>query len=178
MNIEAEVRSFITEDQYNNLLTFFKGNAELLKEAYQETYYFDCPEDLRIQRNEYFSKIWLKKGKLHDDSREEIEVKADKDAFGELEKLFLSLGHGVEIKWFRKRFQFDWGGINVSLDHTRGYGYILELEKMCSEEDKDRTVAELKDRLASLNVELTPKEVFDERYKEYKENWRELTKDA
>ncbi|MDD2388097.1 MAG: hypothetical protein PHP52_15090 [Bacteroidales bacterium] len=57
MNIEAELRSFISEEKYNELLDFFKKEASLIKEDYQETFYFDCDEDLRIQKNNFFSKI-------------------------------------------------------------------------------------------------------------------------
>jgi len=56
----------------------------------QETHYFDCAEDIRIQKNKYFSKIWMKKGKLHDDAREEIEVQCKKDDFEKLQKIFNS----------------------------------------------------------------------------------------
>jgi len=101
MNTEVEIRSFISRNQYNELLKFFKKEGKFVNEDYQETYYFDSKEDLRIQRNKFFSKIWLKKGKIHDDHREEIEIKFDREQFKDLERLFLSLGFGVEIKWFR-----------------------------------------------------------------------------
>ncbi len=174
MNIEAEIRSFISKDQFEILLDFFKQNAELSKDDYQETYYFDCDEDLRIQRNNYFSKIWMKKGRIHDDHREEIEIKFDKNEFENLEKLFISLGYNVEIKWFRKKYQFKWNEITVCLDFTRGYGYIIELEKMCTEEMKEQEFEDLKQKLLSLNVKITPKEEFQRKFKYYKENWKSL----
>ncbi|MFQ6010273.1 MAG: hypothetical protein ACE5J7_04105, partial [Candidatus Aenigmatarchaeota archaeon] len=65
-NIEVELRSFISKEQYERLLEFFRQNAKLVKEDYQETYYFDTEEDLRIQRSRSFSKIWLKKGRIPD----------------------------------------------------------------------------------------------------------------
>src|SRR3989344_3959588 len=114
--IEVEIRSFIDKTKYDELIDFFKENATLLNEDYQETYYFDCEEDLRIQRNNFFSKIWMKKGKIHDSSREEIEIKFDKEQFKELERLFLLLGYEIEIKWFRNRHSFEWNGINASVD--------------------------------------------------------------
>ena len=40
MDIEVEIRSFISEEQYNKFLEFFRKNAELVKEDYQETFYF------------------------------------------------------------------------------------------------------------------------------------------
>lgn len=177
MAIEAEVRSFLTKEQFDKLLTYFEKEAKRLKEDYQETFYLDCEQDLRIQRNDFFAKVWLKKGKLHDDHREEIEVKVERDQFEELEKLFVALGHQVEIKWFRKRHQFDWDNITVCLDYTRGYGYIIELEKMCEEGEQDATVKLLKEKLASLNIPLSPKEAFKEKFEHYKENWKTLTKE-
>ena len=55
MDIEVEVRSFISEDQYNNLLTFMEKNAKLIKKDNQITYYFSGDNDLRIQKNDFFS---------------------------------------------------------------------------------------------------------------------------
>ncbi len=68
-NVEVEVRSFISEKQYKDLLDFLKKEGKFLKEDLQETIYFDCKEDLRIQKNKFFSKIWMKKGKMHDNER-------------------------------------------------------------------------------------------------------------
>lgn len=174
MNIETEIRSFVSEEKYDELLDFFRSNASLVKEDYQETFYFDCDEDLRIQRNNFFAKIWMKKGKIHDDSREEIEIRFERSEFEKLEKLFLSLGYNVEIKWFRKRFEFDWDDITVCLDFTKGYGYIIELEKMCTEDEKESVLENLKQKLKSLDVETTPKEEFDKKFRYYQENWRSL----
>jgi len=174
MSIEVEIRSFISKEKFDALLDFFKKNASLVKEDYQETFYFDCDQDLRIQRNNFFSKICLKKGNIHDDYREEIEIKFDRDEFEKLEKLFLSLGYNVEIKWFRKRFEFKWDDIKVCLDYTKGYGYIIELEKICSENKKELEFERLKQKLKSLGVEITPKEEFNKKFLYYKKNWRSL----
>jgi len=176
-NIEAEVRSFISKEQYEKFKEFFTKNEKLLKEDYQETFYFDCEQDLRIQRNNFFSKIWMKKGKIHDENREEIEIKFGRDEFEKLESLFLSLGFNVQIKWFRKRFEFQWQDITVCLDFTKGYGYIIELEKMTSEENKEKDYESLKEKLKSLGVNITSREEFDKKFAYYKENWKSLTSD-
>jgi len=174
MNTEVEIRSFISRNQYNELLKFFKKEGKFVNEDYQETYYFDSKEDLRIQRNKFFSKIWLKKGKIHDDHREEIEIKFDREQFKDLERLFLSLGFGVEIKWFRKRYTFKWQGLEAMVDYTKGYGYILELEKVCPKEGKEKALKMLKQKLKTLNIPLTPREEFDKKYEYYRKNWRKL----
>ncbi|MEN7982259.1 MAG: hypothetical protein ABFQ65_02340 [Nanoarchaeota archaeon] len=173
-NIEVEIRSFISKEKYNELLKFFRQNTELVKKDFQETHYFDCEQDLRIQKNNSGSKIWLKKGKLHEDSREEIEIFARENNFENLGKLFNELGHNIEIKWLRNRHQFNWQKIKVCLDYTKGYGYIIELEKMSNEENKEKVLQELKQKLSELNILLTPKQEFENKFNYYKENWREL----
>jgi len=152
MNIEVEIRSFISKEHYEQLLAFFKKEGDFLGEDYQETYYFDTAEDLRIQRNNHYSKIWMKKGQLHEDHREEIEVKFDRSDFEKIESLFLNMGIGVHIKWFRKRNTFNWQGISVMVDYTKGYGYIIELEKMSTQEEKEQTLKLLKEKLKLLNI--------------------------
>jgi len=172
--IEVEVRSFLSEEQYKQLLDFMKNNAKHLSDDSQTTYYFSGPADLRIQKGNDYAKLWLKKGKIHDKSREEFEVKFSRDDFEKLEKLMKELGYEVEIKWFRERKRFLWDGTKVTLDFTKGYGFIIELEKL-TDKDAERIHAELEDKLKSLGVKLTPKEVFDEKFSFYKQNWKKLT---
>ena len=119
----------------------------------------------------------MKKGKIHDNHREEIEIKFNRDEFEKLEELFLSLGLKVQIKWFRKRFEFRWEDITVCLDFTKGYGYIIELERMASAANKEKEYENLKQKLESLNIEITPKEEFDKKFLYYKKNWKSLIKD-
>lgn len=176
--IEVEIRSFLTKEQYDKLLEFFKQNAKLVKEDFQETHYFDCEEDLRIQKNNSGAKIWLKKGKIHDEAREEIEIKTNQEDFDKAKEIFNSIGLGTEIKWLRDRKQFNWNEIKVCMDYTQGYGYIIELEKMGTEENKNKILEELKQKLKELNIPLTPKEEFERKYNYYKENWRNLIQDA
>ncbi len=123
-NIEVEIRSFISPKKYQELLSFFRQEGKFVSEDGQETYYFDSQQDLRIQRNKAHSKIWLKKGKLHDEQREELEIKFKREDFEMLEKIFLTLGYNTSIKWLRKRHTFEWQGITVMLDYTKGYDYI------------------------------------------------------
>ena len=173
-NIECEIRSFLTEQEYHALMKRLKKEATFLSEDEQITYYFDSEEDLRIQKNKLFSKIWLKKGNIHDEHREELEIQVPRDDFEKLEKLFMALGYTVSIQWFRKRHTFVWGDIKVMLDFTRGYGYILELEKVVSPEEQESTVEHLKTLMQKLGITLTPKEEFDTKYQHYKKHWRKL----
>ncbi len=173
-NIEVEVRSFISEKQYKELLSFFEKKGKFLKEDLQETIYFDCEEDLRIQKSKFFPKIWMKKGKMHDNQREEIEIKFNKKEFNKIKELFNSLGYNVQIKWIRKRIAFLWDDITVCLDYTKGYGYIIELEKVTIKANSKKDYLTLKEKLKSLDVKITTKKEFEEKFRYYKENWKNL----
>ena len=175
-NIEVEIRSFISKEKYEELLEFFNKNAEKINEDYQETLYFNSNEDLRTQKNNSYSKIWLKKGKIHDDAREEIEIKFSKEDFEKINKILESIGLSTNIKWFRNRNEFKWNGITVCLDYTKGYGYIIEIEKITSEQEKETVLKELKQKLEQLNIPLTSKEEFNNKFEYYKQNWKELTR--
>ncbi|MBT3297982.1 CYTH domain-containing protein [archaeon] len=174
MNIEVEIRSFISKEKYEQLIEFFTKKGKFVNEDYQETFYFDCEQDLRIQKNKFYSKVWLKKGKLHDDHREELEIKCDVEDFEILEKIFTSMGYDIEIKWFRNRHTFEWQGVSIMLDYSKGYGHIIELEKMSDESNKEKVLFELKEKLNSLNIIETSKEEFKQKYEHYKLNWKSL----
>lgn len=173
-NIEVEIKSFISKEKYEELLEFFKANAEFVKEDFQETFYFDENSNLRIQRSNTGAKLWHKSGNVHDEFMEEIEIFTKREDFEKLEKFLNKLGHTVKIKWLRKRKQFNWNGIKVCLDYTKGYGYIIELEKISSEYEKERVLEELKQKINELNILITPREEFETKYNYYKENWRNL----
>ena len=172
--IEVELRSFLTKEQYDSLVCLFETYGNKIKEDEQITYYFSGAQDLRIQKSKNYSKIWLKKGGMHDDAREEIEIMMPIEEFENLERLFVQLGYEVETKWFRIRKQFLCRDIEVSLDYTKGYGYIIELERLCTEDAKEKVIEELKKKFEEIGLEVTPKEIFDEKYRYYKENWRNL----
>jgi len=168
-NIEVEIRSFVTDEEYVRLKKYFDLEGEFVKEDEQTTLYFDCKEDLRLQKNNSGGKIWYKSGKIHDDQREEIEIKIDADDFDNSRKIFENLGYKVEIIWLRHRLQYQLDDIKITLDDTKGYGKILELEMISSEENNDDILNKLKNKMTELNIEITPKEEFNIRFEEYKE---------
>lgn len=173
-NIEVELRSFITPDVYTRLLDFFHAHARFLSEDNQITYYFTGPHDLRIQKNDHYAKIWMKKWNLHDEAREEIEIKFEIDDFDKLKVLFLTLGYDIEIIWLRKRIQFSREGIEVSLDDTKWYGMILELEILTNEEGQPSALERLQEKFKELEIDITSKEEFNKQYELYKNNWKSM----
>jgi predicted adenylyl cyclase CyaB len=172
--LEAEVRSFITEADRKRLIQVMDKEANFIEEDEQETHYLDGPVDLRIQRSKNRAKLWVKTGKIHDSVRDETEVTVRRDDFDKLGQLLNLIGFEVEIKWFRKRRRYDWKGIKVCLDTTKGYGEIVELETKCDDSEKEVTVQMLRQKLETLKVKETPRAVFEERFQHYKKNWKEL----
>lgn len=173
-NIEIEIRSLIDEENYKKLLRFFKKEGRLISQENQTSYYLSGENDLRIQKSDSYAKIWLKKGMMHDDFREEIEVRLNLKEFENASRLFESLGFKKEIIWIRKRKVFSWKKVKVMLDNTKGYGYILELEKMSDLASKNRVIKDLKSKMELLGIKETSKEEFDKKFKYYKNNWKKL----
>jgi predicted adenylyl cyclase CyaB len=176
-NIEIEARSFITKKQYKSLLQKLREGAKFIGSVNEETVYFSGPgKDLRIRRDDKNAFIILKEGRVHDDSREEIEIKFNTNEFKNIEELFKRLGYRDAIRWFRKRRIYKWGGVKLFLDDTKGYGLIIELEKLGKVKEKGIVHRDLESKLKSLGIKITPKSEFNKRFKYYKNNWRKILK--
>jgi len=176
-NIEIELRSFIDKPQYKILLKRLGKEAKFIDSIEEETIYFGVKnKDLRIRKDEKQAYIILKEGKIHDDSREEIEIDFEREDFEKIEKLLKRLGYKDEVRWFRKRRIYKWKDIKVLLDDTNGYGLILELEKIGTPKNKGKIHKELENKLKYLGVKITPKKVFEKKFKYYKNNWKKILK--
>ena len=171
---EVELRSFLTKEKYEELLLFFHKHAQFINEDEQTTYYFNAPVDLRLQQNTHHARLIVKKGSMHDDAREEIEIPFARDDFSRMHDILNLSGFSLQVKWLRKRFLFRWEEIVVTLDDTKGYGFILELEKQCGTEEKERVLALLQEKLIVLDVALTPKQEFEQKFADYNKNWKFL----
>ncbi len=101
-------------------------------------------------------------------------MKFKRDEFGKIKDLFSSLGYKIQIKWIRKRSTFLWDDVTVCLDYTKGYGYIIELEKLTTASNSKKEYLALRKKLKSLDVKITPKKEFEEKFRHYKKNWKNL----
>lgn len=177
--IEVELRAFVSESKYNALLNFFKENAVYKGTQKQITSYFDCEKDLRLMvTDDNYCQLWLKKGKIHQDAREELIVKVDKSYKDILLKMFEEIGLNIKIKWYRIRKSYEWNNIKVDLDFTYGYGHILELEILVEDtKEVENAKTHLKEIFKSLEIPITEKEIFTEKFNDYEINWAAYTKD-
>lgn len=174
-SIEVEIRSFIPKEKFRELKEFFDKNAKFLGEDEQETVYLDGDKDIRMQKNSKYAKLWRKEGKMHDAARKEEEVRFPRENFDRVLKcITLFFGFGVKSKWLRKRLSYTWDEISVSLDDTKGYGLILELEKMVSMKAAEKTKSYLKRKMKELGIKITPREVFEKKFNYYTRNWKKL----
>jgi len=171
---EVEVRSFISNSQYKNLIKRLKKIAKFKGEINEETIYCGS-EKLRVRKDDKASFLILKSGKIHQDFRREIEIKFQKEDFEKMKELLERIGFSVKAIWLRKRLVCDWNGTKVFLDDTKGYGKIIELEKIVNEKSKERAFSDLKEKLLILGIKkITPKKVFDKKFKDYLKNWKKL----
>ena len=175
-NIEIEIRSFLNAEKFDELVKWFDQETAPAVPERQETWYFEADKDLRIQRTDNGAKIWMKGGQMHDEARQEIEVPIGRENFADAADIFSSLGYPVKVKWFRERRRYLWDGIKVCLDHTLGYGDIIELELLGTVDSQASDLARLTERMERLGVRLTPKEEFDRKFEDYLQNWETLTK--
>lgn len=175
-NIEVEIRSFISKEKYEELLEYFKENGESVKIEEDETEYYAENGAVRIRQSQDSAKIVLKTGDIHDEFREEFEIPINKKDFHLYQKMFEKLNIPKHIKWKRKKHTFNWEEVTVELGDNKGYGYIIEVEKITDDVGKEKALQLLKEKFSKLNIQITPREEFEKAYNHYKENWRELIK--
>lgn len=171
------MRSFVDDRQFSDLKNLLDKNFEFIKELEEVTVYFSGEKDLRMRKNQTEAFVILKEGKIHDDFRKEFEVRINRDDFDNMVALLESLGYEIEIEWFRNRREYEKGDMKVLLDDTKGYGKILELEKIVEEGQEDEAHRGLLEEMKEFGIEkVTSKEEFNEKFQYYKDNWKNLIK--
>jgi len=130
--LEVEIKARIKIEEIERKLSNMR--ARPLKEEYQRDIYFSHPcrdfrrkdEALRVRqtKDEYF--LTYKGPKLDEETktREEIEVKVEREIISLLERL--DFAKIREVK--KKRSFYQWDSIIVCLDKVEGLGEFLEIE--------------------------------------------------
>jgi predicted adenylyl cyclase CyaB len=175
--IEVEQRSFISAEKYQKLISQFETLYSSIEDTRQVTHYFDCPIDTRLQISTEGGRLWQKLGKMHDDAREEIEVTVEREEAVSLYTLFQNMGLSFKISWYRHRRAFQKNELTITVDHTVGYGYILEAEILCDDHEKDAAKTKLTEWFQEQGIEISPKQDFEKAFASYTQNWKELTGD-
>lgn len=171
-NIEVEISTFVPSKEWQRLRRFFRKNAKFLGVHRDQTSYFHKDGQLRIRIEPKGAYLVFKSGKMHDAARTEIEITFDRRDVAKMEQLLANGGFPVVVRWFRKREKYVWSDISVTLDDTRGYGTILELEKMAGGREKEKVYKQLSSKLKSLGIKSAPRREMNRRYRYYLKNWK------
>lgn len=174
---EVEIRAFLDQTQYQQLLSYLTSDSAEVLHTKQVTYYLDCDTDTRVQLSQHSGKVWQKSGQIHDASRVEIQADMSRDAAAAMLNIFEKMGYDIKVKWFRERRKFRLREFTVCLDHTVGYGMILEAELLCEEEPLmiDQAKRLLAGLFDELNISITPPELFNKAFNNYLEEWEVRT---
>jgi adenylate cyclase class IV len=176
--IEVELRSFISKETYEQLLSRLENEKYNIKETRQITYYFSGDKDFRLMTTKDNLKLWLKTGFIHDEARGEMTVIVDNEYKDQLLSMLTFLGYDIEIKWYRVRNEINYNNIDITIDYTHGYGYIIEAEIIVDDESKiEQSKDILKNLFNQFDIEVTDKQIFKDKYNDYKINWGEYTRD-
>lgn len=171
---EIEYKFILDKKTKNQLEKFLKKNkAKFLGQEKQENYYYQASgkNDFRIRKTDNCAFIILKKGWMHDDDREEIEIKIDRKDFQKADKIFTSLGFKYDTKWYRVRKEYRYKDFNISIDFNAGYGWIAEIEKIVRKGHEEKAKKDILQLARIVNIKPASKSLFDKMYKYYKNNW-------
>lgn len=92
----------------------------------------------------------------------------------ELDALVLKAGFSYQAKWSREREEYDYCDTTICFDKNAGYGYLVEFEKVITDESKvDETRDEIDALMASLGVEELSQERLARMFEHYNQNWAE-----
>lgn len=173
-NIEVEISTFVTPAEWQRLRKFFRKHAKFLGAHRDQTTYFNKGGRLRIRVEPKIAYLVFKSGDVHNPHREELEIVFSKRAVISLERLLKGIGFPVVLRWSRRREKYLWGSITVTLDDSKGYGKIFELEKMVRPGDKGGVYQELLNKFRSLDIKPLSHKEMDRRYRYYLKNWKRL----
>ncbi|MFW0862168.1 MAG: CYTH domain-containing protein [Candidatus Komeilibacteria bacterium] len=181
MLYEVEVSSLLKPAGFKKVYKYLKRSGKLLKEEQTETVVFETSKgDLRLVKNEEQVKLICKIGNVFHEVRPEMEVLADIKDMDELEKIFIALGFKVACRYKKKRVHFRWQGTTISLDNVKGFGLIMEMEKLVDGRLVKKAEEDIREKLTKLldkfSIAVTPVSELNKMYKHYLNNWSKLIK--
>lgn len=171
---EIEYKFVLKTKDKNKLEKFLKANkAKLVSEGTQDNWYYQAPgkNDLRIRRTDKEAYLILKKGWMHDNDRDELEIKVDRKDFLRLDEILTALGFKYDTKWYRKRKEYKYKNFTITIDFNAGYGWVTEIEQTVRAGGEEKAKQEILDLAKTIGVKPATKELFNKMYNFYKKNW-------
>jgi adenylate cyclase class IV len=145
-NIEIEFRSRFDKKKYISLEKFFRDKAEDLGDDDKNVIFFILPDKLlKVVNNvsKKTAKLVLKLNKIGKGSDfKEIEIPINPLDFEKAKNLFTLLGYSEAQESFQKRHNYNYKGVEISLKHSKDWGYHAELEIMVSNPEEKHEAEE------------------------------------
>jgi predicted adenylyl cyclase CyaB len=92
----------------------------------------------------------------------------------ELDKILLNSGFKYQAKWSREREEYEYKGLNVTVDKNAGYGYLAEFELVGEDASKaDEMKKQLREVMNELEVEELNQERLARMFDYYNHNWQD-----
>jgi len=178
MKKEVEKRVFLTDEQYKSLL--IKFNMKSKQPERQITSYYSAKDkyskdiDLRLMQTVDYTKVWMKRGKMHDYHRDEFdEFKIVPEYTLKAIEIFDCL-YDFKTKWFRERIEIKKQPYIICIDRSINYNAIFEVEISDEKIEKEEGEKLLNIYLQELGLEETPQEIQNKIYNNYVSNWSRL----
>lgn len=172
-NILVEKRTFINKDKYEQLMhSFQKENMQMQKEN-QVIYKYKSDLDFRLLFDKKSATLRLR-GIPGSDMEKSVHIKPE-EVFT-LISMLRHLGMYEEMKWYRIRTTILSQEYLITMDETYQYGYVVSIAKEVPLEQKDQAMQELDQLFDRLQIPITTKEQFHDRYKYYKLKWVDFAK--
>lgn len=166
-NIELELRSELTLDQFEGILNKLKAETRLISQTKRLSIMFlgeinEANFDIRIRiNNRKEAELVIKKGAFHAHDRMEISQKITKDQILGFVKIFSLFDFSSKITE-RENFLFDIGdNIELALVKAGSIAY-LEIEKMSASNDLSKNKDTLVGILRDLNLKPINESSFNE----------------
>jgi len=169
-NIEVEIRSLLTEEQYKKIIVFLDQNSEEKDNDDRKTIFFMIP-DKTLKITNYLgkgkAKIALKVGNfVKEISQKEYEVFIDPNQFDIAVDVFKNLGFDKIQNTEQKRINYKYKGCEIAIKWSPDWSYHFEMDKVIAESENQSQVRE---ELIKIATELGLKIMSDKEFAEFVE---------
>lgn len=90
----------------------------------------------------------------------------------DLDKLVTESGFTYQAKWSREREEYEYRGMNVSIDKNAGYGYLAEFEKVVEDPSLvDQIKDEIRNAMSEIGIEELSQDRLARMFDYYNNNW-------
>lgn len=167
-NIEVELRSLLSEKEFNDLNAFLLKHGKDLGKDDKDSHFFIFPDKLlkvtdNITKNNAKISLKLQRIGLGSDF-EEIDIDIPRAEVSKAVKMFDLLGFKKYLYSYQNRHNYEYKGIEFAVKYTASWGFHCEMELMVSDR---KEVPEALEQLHRVASELGLKIMTEEELKEF-----------